>query len=665
MAVQPQTPYIEHIANGTTTGFNLGFGCDDQDHLIVLVNDVEPVFGSWSLTGGAVVFGAAPTSGKKITIQRNTPFERKRDYQSYDNSFRPPTVNKDFDWIWLKLQELGVADWILGNRLDALKGYVDKKDDQLQENIDNLKGYVDLKDDELRAYLMEEIRKQGVALDQLDDYYSYLMQRLAQIAVDKGWDASFVVYKDKNLQGVLEHQENLNAAQTERNKDQINARDWGLLPTNLPEVNSANWFALNNAFPERPALDIFVPIGTYNFSEGFYATRPHHIYGIGVGELSRTIFNFAGATPVGTAHYKASVFIIHSSTVEDTSGNGVTLPVGQVGANGTGATIDFIKVMNSSEHGIIKNAPSYLNGVAAMNNAKHGILTVANTGTGWPRISGIANQGTNTECAALFNGWSGIIEIGDDANAIKNDTCLSAYNNHFGFYDASLLGGVCINNQAHVNILGDYIQQGAEHDNSGLPVTPSKTVYIGNYAEEQRDSTYSTNGRSIILGATGAQPGPHNINALLSGIIGPYNQYQFSLTKNPQSVLDRKGDDFISASLTEILFGSKNKPNSNFAIKNNGLGQIRFEINDINDALIFFLEDFSSTLKADRPYFPSGLTMGSFHHQTSGIAPPTTGAWDKGNMVWNEAPVVGGKIGWVCVASGSPGVWKGFGSIDP
>lgn len=193
MAVQPQTPYIEYTANGTTMGFNLGFDCDDQDHLIVKVDDVEPSVGSWSLTGSAVVFGAAPTSGKKITIQRNTPFERKRDYQSYDNSFRPPTVNKDFDWIWLKLQELGVADWILGNRIDALKNYVDTQDNTLQENIKNLKNYVDDRDDELRAYLLEEIRKQGVALDHLDEYYNYLMQRLAQIAVDKGWDASFVV----------------------------------------------------------------------------------------------------------------------------------------------------------------------------------------------------------------------------------------------------------------------------------------------------------------------------------------------------------------------------------------------------------------------------------------------------------------------------------------
>ncbi|OAL84478.1 hypothetical protein AY605_07395 [Acinetobacter sp. SFD] len=180
MSVPEQTPYIEHTGNGVTTSFALKFQCESKDHLIVLVDDVEPPIASWSLTGGNVVFTTAPASGRKITLQRNTPFSRNTDYQSYNNSFRPPAVNKDFDWIWWKLQELGVADWILGNRISALKNYVDRKDD------------------ELKAYLMEEIRKQGVALDQLDEYYNYLMERLAQIAVDKGWDASFVVDGDKN-----------------------------------------------------------------------------------------------------------------------------------------------------------------------------------------------------------------------------------------------------------------------------------------------------------------------------------------------------------------------------------------------------------------------------------------------------------------------------------
>lgn len=186
MAVPEQTPYIEHTGNGVTTSFALKFQCESKDHLIVLVDEVEPPIATWSLTGGNVVFTTAPAVGKKITLQRNTPFNRTAEYQSFNNSFRPQTVNIDFDRIWLKLQELGVADWLM-------KLYVDRLHQQQEQKINDLKGYVDDRDDELRSYLLEEIRKQGVALDQLDEYYNYLMQRLAQIAVDKGWEASFVV----------------------------------------------------------------------------------------------------------------------------------------------------------------------------------------------------------------------------------------------------------------------------------------------------------------------------------------------------------------------------------------------------------------------------------------------------------------------------------------
>lgn len=86
MAVSEQTPYIEYTANGTATSFALEFDCDNRDHLIVLVDDVEPVVGAWSLSNGAVVFNTAPESGKKITLQRNTPFSRTTDYQSYNKA---------------------------------------------------------------------------------------------------------------------------------------------------------------------------------------------------------------------------------------------------------------------------------------------------------------------------------------------------------------------------------------------------------------------------------------------------------------------------------------------------------------------------------------------------------------------------------------------------
>lgn len=200
MAVQPQTPYKEYTANGSTNSFALEFDCDNQDHLIVLVDGMEPVVGTWLLSGGAVVFGTTPASGKKITIQRNTPFRRDEDFQSYDNSFRPPGVNNGFDKIWLKLQELGVADWILSNRINDLRAYIDKQDNVLQDNIDSLKNYVDDKDDELRNYLLNAIQEQGVALDQLEEYYSYLMQQLAQVTIDRGWAASFIVSADGSTQ---------------------------------------------------------------------------------------------------------------------------------------------------------------------------------------------------------------------------------------------------------------------------------------------------------------------------------------------------------------------------------------------------------------------------------------------------------------------------------
>ena len=121
MAVQPQTPYIEHIANGVTTVFPLEFDCENKDHLIVLIDDVEADSLTWVLANKQVTFTTAPALNKKITFQRNTPYRRDRNYQTYDNSFRPDPVNKDFDWIWWKSQELGVADWLLNNKIQKFR----------------------------------------------------------------------------------------------------------------------------------------------------------------------------------------------------------------------------------------------------------------------------------------------------------------------------------------------------------------------------------------------------------------------------------------------------------------------------------------------------------------------------------------------------------------
>jgi len=43
---------------------------------------------------------------------------------------------------------------------------------------------------------------------------------------------------------------------------------------------------------------------------------------------------------------------------------------------------------------------------------------------------------------------------------------------------------------------------------------------------------------------------------------------------------------------------------------------------------------------------------------------PSTGVYNKGDIVWNENPIAGSNVGWICVVSGTPGQWKTFGAIS-
>ncbi|MFW2778660.1 phage tail fiber protein [Acinetobacter baumannii] len=119
MAVPEQTPYKEYTANGITTVFPLDFDVLEQDHLIVIIDDLEPAVGSWHLDAAkdAVVFNSAPVSGAIVKIRRDAPFSRTTNYQLYDRSFLPDPVNKDFDAIWRKLQEVGVSGWLISQEI--------------------------------------------------------------------------------------------------------------------------------------------------------------------------------------------------------------------------------------------------------------------------------------------------------------------------------------------------------------------------------------------------------------------------------------------------------------------------------------------------------------------------------------------------------------------
>lgn len=54
-------------------------------------------------------------------------------------------------------------------------------------------------------------------------------------------------------------------------------------------------------------------------------------------------------------------------------------------------------------------------------------------------------------------------------------------------------------------------------------------------------------------------------------------------------------------------------------------------------------------------------TGGALH--AVGAAAPGSGTYAVGDIVWNTAPASAGYVGWVCTVAGTPGTWKGFGTI--
>ena len=49
---------------------------------------------------------------------------------------------------------------------------------------------------------------------------------------------------------------------------------------------------------------------------------------------------------------------------------------------------------------------------------------------------------------------------------------------------------------------------------------------------------------------------------------------------------------------------------------------------------------------------------------TNGTSAPTEGYFNKGDICWNSDPKPTSYIGWVCIASGTPGQWAPFGAIN-
>lgn len=103
------------------------------------------------------------------------------------------------------------------------------KDGELQQ----WKGgeWIDVSSQEVKKYLLAA----GVDESELDGDYNYLMQRLAQIAVDKGWDASFVVDASGKTQQEINNRLEIPVERdlAEKWNDNFNVKDNGAKGNNI------------------------------------------------------------------------------------------------------------------------------------------------------------------------------------------------------------------------------------------------------------------------------------------------------------------------------------------------------------------------------------------------------------------------------------------------
>ena len=107
MTVQAKIPYQSFIANGEDIDFYFSFYVENTENLVVKINGEVVGHGSYIYLEeeNAIQFLEPPEANQVIELFRHTALEREIDYDTYTNTLRPETLNKDLDKIWLNLQE--------------------------------------------------------------------------------------------------------------------------------------------------------------------------------------------------------------------------------------------------------------------------------------------------------------------------------------------------------------------------------------------------------------------------------------------------------------------------------------------------------------------------------------------------------------------------------
>lgn len=152
--------------------------------------------------------------------------------------------------------------------------------------------------DQIQNFFTGNILAAGGLPENSSADYNYLMQRLAQIAVDKGWDSSFVV----DASG--KNQQQINYLSLARYDSLVSITDYGASPEKTAEENDAALFsAITDLNAKYTGMDGFLRIsppkcalmipsnGEYKFSGNFHITGNYSLFMYGVCKHEGTVAN--------------------------------------------------------------------------------------------------------------------------------------------------------------------------------------------------------------------------------------------------------------------------------------------------------------------------------------------------------------------------------------
>lgn len=189
MSVQEKIPYVSYIANGSTVKFNIPFDLHNAGYLVVTVDKMIPAVGGYivNLNDMSITFVTAPRSGAQVELYRDTKLKRDTNYQSYDNSFRPSSVNFDFDSIWQALQDQHMVDARIAARIREEIEQRRVADGLMQGQIEILNQVI--------LSVFNDASSEYVA-NKLTELHSLIQAAAAAAAGANGWTANLVAYHD-------------------------------------------------------------------------------------------------------------------------------------------------------------------------------------------------------------------------------------------------------------------------------------------------------------------------------------------------------------------------------------------------------------------------------------------------------------------------------------